>query len=199
MMYRKLIICLSIIVLCGIGVSIYFWHDATRSKENVDPVGDAWAHLKYITENLHEWGQFSPRATELMEQLTPTWDIRNRTDLYNAIELLKELGSLKDPRSAEVFVNYLRESNMSGRFVEEALIVIGPPSVSHLIPRLNSENSLLARECGIRLLGIISKTHQQELGGAVNYIILPQLKQLAKSDVNAHIRKAARKAVSHIE
>lgn len=52
---------------------------------------------------------------------------------------------------------------------------------------------------GLSLLYCNRITHRQELGGAVDYIILPQLKQLAKSDVNAHIRKTAKKAVSQLK
>ncbi len=259
-MYRKLIICLSIIVLCGIGVSIYIHDDLSRFKEsikspddpptivnppdqsleppvqndadnpvstsvddmpNTDPpvkdssevthnpqetvekddlVDAALARLDYISENLHEWGEFSPRATELIEQLTPTWTISSEDDSENAIELLEELCNLEDPRSLKVFVNYIFEGRVWGRPMEETLVGMGPPSVPLLIPHLDESSS--RSDVAASVLGRIGEKHQDDLGGAVEFIILPKLEEIVMSDsdsYNRFDRLAAREAITRLQ
>ena len=163
-----------------------------------DPVAAAWAHLEYITQNPQQWGRFSPEATELMEQLTPTWRTKTGHPTEEAIVLLEELGKLRDPRSAEIFVNYLNEGGIWVRYVEAALIAIGPPSVSPLVSCLEDNESFLSffkRKRAAKLLGIIGSEYQQELGGAVKYIILPKLEQLVTSDPDYSVRGVASEAI----
>ena len=239
-MYRNLIICLSIIILCAIGFNVYVWYDTHRSEESLkspdetptvvaplpqadekkpneaevpannsegdtpgtdrmvtehpkdtqksqetaqetaekpDPVVAAETRLDYISENLQEWGQFSPGAAKLMEQLTPTWEITDEGVMEEAIVLLEALDNYQDPRSVEVFVGYLFESGgFWGRSQEEALIAIGPPSVPLVIPYLNEDCPEVS--VAVSVLSRIGEKHRDELGGAVEYIILPKLAQL---------------------
>jgi HEAT repeat protein len=165
-------------------------------EEPADPVAAAWAHLEYITQNPQQWGELSPEATELMAQLTPTWVMRSEGEGERAIELLNQLTKLRDPRSAEIFVNYLR-AGVSGRPMEAALIEIGPPSVPPLISLLEVNTGFfLHRLIGAELLGIIGSEHHQELDGAVEYIILPKLEQLVISDPDYGVRDGASEAIS---
>ena len=164
-------------------------------EEPADPVAAAWAHLEYITQNPQQWGELSPEATELMAQLTPTWVMRSEGEGERAIELLNQLTKLRDPRSPEIFVNYLR-AGVSGRPMEAALIEIGPPSVPPLISLLGVNAGFLWRQIGAELLGIVGSEYQQELGGAVEYVILPKLEKLATSDPNPKVREVAGEAIS---
>ena len=162
-----------------------------------DPVAAAWARLEYISQNPQQWGEFSPEATELMEQLTPTWTMLTEAEGEEAIELLDQLTKFQDPRSPEIFVNYLL-SGVSGKPMTEALIAIGPPSVPLLIPLLDTNADLRGRLRAPRLLGIIGSEYRQELGGAVEYIILPKLEKLATSDPIPRVRQYASEAVSKL-
>ena len=164
-------------------------------EEPADPVAAAWAHLEYITQNPQQWGELSPEATELMAQLTPTWVMRSEGEGERAIELLNQLTKLRDPRSPEIFVNYLR-AGVSGRPMEAVLIEIGPPSVLPLISLLDVNTRLLGKWIGAELLGIIGSEYQQELGSAVEYIILPKLEKLATSDPDYDVRDGASEAIS---
>ena len=160
-----------------------------------DPVAAAWARLEYISQNLQEWGEFSPEATKLMEQLTPTWVMRSEGEGEEAIELLDQLTKLHDPRSAEIFVNYIR-AGVGGRPMDAALIRIGPPSVLPLISLLTDNEGFLNREKAAELLGIIGFEYQEELGDVVEYILLPKLKELATSDPNLGVREVAGEAIA---
>ena len=164
-------------------------------EEPADPVAAAWAHFEYITQNPQQWGELSPEATELMAQLTPTWVMRSEGEGERAIELLDQLTKLRDPRSPEIFVNYLR-AGVSGRPMEAALIEIGPPSVPPLVSLLEVNAGFLRRWIGAELLGIVGSEYQQELGGAVEYVILPKLEKLATSDPNPKVREVAGEAIS---
>ena len=167
-------------------------------EEPADPVAAAWAHLEYITQNPQQWGQFSPEAAELMAQLTPTWCTKTGHATEEAIVLLEELGKLQDPRSTEIFVNYLNENGLWVRYVESALIAIGPPSVPLLVPLLDENGSFsnsFKRKRAVKLLGIIGSEYQEELGGAVKYIILSKLEELATLDPDYSVREVASEVV----
>ena len=72
--------------------------------------------------------------------------------------------------------------------MEAALIEIGPPSVPPLVSLLEVNAGFLRRQwIGAELLGIVGSEYQQELGGAVEYIILPKLEKLATSDPNPKV------------
>ena len=165
------------------------------TEEPADLVDAAWARLEYISQNLQEWGEFSPEATKLMEQLTPTWVMRSEGEGEEAIELLDQLTKLHDPRSAEIFVNYIR-AGVGGRPMDAALIRIGPPSVLPLISLLTDNEGFLNREKAAELLGIIGFEYQEELGDVVEYILLPKLKELATSDPNLGVREVAGEAIA---
>ena len=74
------------------------------TEQSANPVAAAWERLEYISQNPQEWGEFSPEAAELMAKLTPTWAISTEREGEKAIHLLKKLGKLLDPRSAELYV-----------------------------------------------------------------------------------------------
>ena len=82
--------------------------------------------------------------------------------------------------------------------MEEALIAIGPPSVPLLIPLLDANARLKGKLIAPKLLGIIGSEHQHELGGAVEYIILPKLEKLATSDSNPLVRQYASEAIAKL-
>ena len=162
-----------------------------------DPVAAARARLEYISQNPQEWGEFSPEAAKLMEQLTPTRTMHTEGEGEEAIELLDQLTKFQDPRSPEIFVNYLL-SGVSGKPMTEALIAIGPPSVPPLIPLLDTNADLGGRLRAPRVLGIIGSEYREELGGAVEYIILPKLEKLATSDPIPRVRQIASEAVAKL-
>ena len=121
--------------------------------------------------------------------------MRTEGEGERAIELLDQLTKFRDPRSPEIFVNYLR-AGVSGRPMEAVLIEIGPPSVLPLISLLDVNTRLLGKWIGAELLGIIGSEYQQELGGAVEHVILPKLEKLATSDPNPKVREVAGEAIS---
>ena len=163
--------------------------------ELVDRIAAAWTRLEYISQNPQEWGDLSPQAAELMTELTPTWPINTEGEGEKAIHNLKTLGKLRDPRSAEIFVNYM--SRIKGKRIRNSLIAIGPPAVLPLIPILSNQDST-NRGAAARILGAIGSEHQQDLGGAVEYILLPKLEKLATSDPVPRVRKYASEAVSQL-
>jgi hypothetical protein len=177
---------------------------AEEGEENppapADPVAAAWARLEYISQNPQQWGDLSPEATQLMEQLTPTWVLdtgKGEGPAEDAMFLQAQLTEFQDPRSPEIFVNYFREGIWQ-RQVEEALIAIGPPSIPSLISLLDAKTRLMARWSGAKLLGIIGSEHRQELGGAVEHIILPKLEQIATSDPDGDVRRVASEAIARL-
>ena len=135
----------------------------------------AYERLEYISNNLHEWGKFSPEAAAIMDQLTPTWDISSEAVFEDAIALLEKLIEYNDPRAAEVFVRYNYDSGMSGAPIENALIALGPPSVPHLLPYLDGSAVSFVRAA--ESLSYIGSMYRDELGGAVEHLIIPKLKQ----------------------
>ena len=167
------------------------------TEEPADPVDAAWARLEYISRNPQEWGELSPKAAELIAQLTPTWAMRGEGEGEQAIELLDQLTKLHDPRSAEIFVNYIA-AGAGGRPMEAALITIGPPSVLPLISLLADNEGFLNRKRAAELLGIIGFEYQEELGDVVEYILLPKLQELAISDPDLRVREVAGEAVSRL-
>ena len=178
--------------------------DIQKQQETVekdDPITAAQARLDYISKNLHEWGQFSPRAAELIAQLTPTWMITDEGIMDDVRELLEEFDDYHDPRSAAVFVEFLMKSGMWGRPQEEALVKIGPPAVPLLIPYLDDSNGMVW--VAVDILSRIGEKHGNELGGAVEYIIIPKLKQLLTVDdsnkVAFFVKDDIRKALVRLE
>ena len=167
-------------------------------EEPADPVTAAWARLEYISRNLQEWGEFAPEAAELMAQLTPTWAMSSEGEGEEAIELLDRLTRFQDPRSPEILVNYLL-SGVSGKRMTEAFVAIGPPSVPLLIPLLDTNADLAGRLIAPRVLSVIGSEYRQELGGAVEYIILPKLEKLATSDSNPLVRQYASDAIARLK
>ncbi len=165
------------------------------TEQLADPEAAAWARLEYISQNPQEWGDLSPQATELMAQLTPTWAISTEGEGEKAIHLLKKLGKLRDPRAAELFVNYM--SRVKGKRIRNTLMAIGPPAVLPLIPILANQDST-NRGAAARILGAIGSEHRQDLGGAVEYILLPKLEKLATSDPEPRVRQYASEAVSQL-
>ena len=171
-----------------------------ETVEQDDPVAAAWARLDYLSENLHEWGQFSPRATELIEQLTSTWNTSSEYDPEIAMELLEELCTLEDPRSLKVFVSYIFEGRVWGRPMEDTFVTIGPPSVPLLIPYL--DESSRGSDVAARVLGRIGEKHRDDLGGAVEFIILPKLEEIVMSDSDSYSRfdkLAAQEAITRLQ
>ncbi|MCG9129066.1 hypothetical protein JT359_15870 [Candidatus Poribacteria bacterium] len=147
-----------------------------------DPVAAAWARLDYISKNIYEYGEeFSPKTTELMEQLKHTWNIPGEEGRELSIELLTELANLRDPRSAEAFIQSIFENRLSGKLLTEGLVSIGPPSVPLLIPYLDDRSSGRF-DVTADVLSLVGEKYRSELGGAVEYIIIPKLETIVASE-----------------
>ncbi|MDE0484639.1 MAG: hypothetical protein OXI67_18840 [Candidatus Poribacteria bacterium] len=158
---------------------------AVKMPENVkDPaVAAAWKRLDDISKNRHQWGNFSPRALELMDELTPVPSIYDTTEGEDCggefIPTLDELAKLRDPRSAELLLAYQMDSGVSGNPPHEALRAMGPAAVPALIARLDyppGEDSLFDP---LDLLPQIVAAHRLELDDIVEHIIIPKIKAIA--------------------
>ena len=167
------------------------------SDPNDDPVTTAYKRLEYIKNNLHEWGDFSPRTLELIDEMTPMPEppkIEGDGDL--TVDLLKELSALRDPRSAEILIKYQMESGISGRPVREALIAMGPGSVPALVARLDHHYTKSSLGKPIRILIPIAVEHRSALGGIVEHIIIPKLEAIAENTI---YKNTAERAISELQ
>ena len=149
---------------------------------NEDPIAAAYRRLDYIANNLHEWGNFSPRTLQLIDEMTPMPEPpKVEGDGDYTVALLKELSALRDPRSAEILIKYQMESGIMGRPVDEALVAMGPASLPSLVARLDDFSSDSALSIPIDLLVPIVTEHRSALGGIVEHIIIPKLEAIAAS------------------
>ena len=150
---------------------------------NDDPVTTAYKRLDYIKNNLHEWGNFSPRTLEIMDELTPMREPpKVEGDGGDTIAWLKELSALRDPRSAELLIKYQMESGIMGRPVDDALVAMGPASLPGLITRLDDLSGDSHLITPLDLVVQIVGEHRSALGGIVEYIIIPKFEAIAASD-----------------
>lgn len=155
--------------------------------ENIkDPaVAAAWKRLEEISKNRHQWGNFSPRALELMDELTPLPELGSTEDGdcgEGIILFLDELAKLRDPRSAELLVSYQMDSGISGTPPDEALIAMGPAAVPALVARLHDNPEEKRLFTPFYLLPKIVAAHRSELGGIVEHIIIPKMEAIAASE-----------------
>ena len=149
-----------------------------------DPdVLEAWQRLDYIAKNPFEWGgRPSARALELIDELTPMWVIDDPHDhgeeLMMTLDLLAEE---RDPRSAELLLMYQLDSQVSGRPIREALAAMGPASMPAVIARLNPEDTadVFLKPIIRDVVVPIVVQHRSELGGIVDYILIPRLEAIA--------------------
>lgn len=74
--------------------------DNNSPNDNVNDITDAEKRLQQIKDNPQEWGTISSKGTELINTLLPVLDLQNESDMEEVSELLTELASLRDPRSA---------------------------------------------------------------------------------------------------
>lgn len=150
---------------------------------NDDLVATAYKRLEYIKNNLHEWGNFSERTLELMDEMTPMPEPpKEEGDGADTVALLEELSALRDPRSAEILIKYQMESGIMGRPVDDALVAMGPASVPALIDRLDDLSGDSYLITPMELLMPIVAEHRTALGGIVEHIIIPKLESIAASD-----------------
>ena len=161
--------------------------EATSSVQIPDGITDpdvlaAWQRLDYIAKNPFQWGgRASDRALELMDELTPMWIINDHGDGEELIMTLDLLAEERDPRSAALLLMYQLDSPVSGRPIREALVAMGPASVPAVIARLNPEEAdevflkPIIRDVVVPIVG----QHRSELGGIVDYILLPRLEAIA--------------------
>ena len=152
-----------------------------------DPdVKAAWKRLDDISRNRHKWGNFSPRTLELMDELTPVPSIYDTAEDGDCGEeiifVLDELAKLRDPRSAELLVNYQMDSGVSGNPPDDALVAMGPASVLALVARLDDISGETSLSTPLDLLPRIVAAHRSELGGIVEHIIIPKIKAVAASE-----------------
>lgn len=148
-----------------------------------DPdVKAAWERLEYISQNRHQWGQFSPRALELMDELTPLPEFGSSVGDDCDTEIifpLDELSQLRDPRSAELLVSYQIDSGILGTPPNDALIAMGPAAVPALVDRLNDTSGDIPLATPLDLLPQIVAAYRSELGGIVEHIIIPKIEAVA--------------------
>ena len=171
-----------------------------------DPeVQKAWERVEYIANNIWEWGGVpSHRTEELIDQLMPppvgfsgpTGD----SDLEETFDLLGRLDT-NDPRSAEVLATYLCEGLVGGLGPENMLVDIGVPAVPYLIPyMLDMELMPVLRSYPIVVLGRIAAKHRADLGGIVDYILIPRWEAiLSQEKPNYHEEIDAREALARLK
>lgn len=153
-----------------------------------DPVAKAWAKLDELAENRFAWGgNTSPQTPGLIAQLTPTVEYFATEDDAEAIgDLLDELAYLRDPRSIETLIAYQCAGNILTGDVDQALIDMGPISVPHLIPYLDSmgetNEGTVGMGVAVDILSFVGMQHRADLDGIVEHIILPKLEELHAND-----------------
>ena len=189
-MRKKALLVLSITIISAVVIALFTYWQWHNDKD--DPVVAAQKHLKWIADNPTKWGQISPEATELIQQLTPT----RRGAGEEILDTIDELVKLRDPRSPSIFVDYYY-AGVWGEAIEQALIEIGPPSVPALLPLLD-DSGLLGRARAAKVLGVIATEYRQDLGGIVEFILLPKLEKLAISDPDPIVRQYSSDAVTQI-
>ena len=153
-----------------------------------DPeVQKAWERVDYIANNIWEWGGVpADRTVELVDQLMPPPDgfsgPSGHSDLEDTINLLGWLDT-NDPRSAEVLATYLCEGRVGGNGPVDMLVDVGVPAVPYLIPyMLDMELSPVLRSRALEILGRIAENHRDELGGIVDYIIIPRMNAILSEE-----------------
>ena len=162
----------------------------------------AWQRLDDIAKNPFQWGGHpSARALELMDELTPMWVIDDPHDHGEELMMtLDLLAAERDPRSAELLLTYQLDSPVSGRPIREALVAMGPASVPALIARLNPEDAAEAPlSTVIKLLPPIVEQYRSELGGIVDYILIPRLEAIARGTGYIGNISRARKALERLK
>ena len=162
----------------------------------------AWQRLDDIAKNPFQWGgRPSDRALELMDALTPMWVIDDPHDHGEELMMMLDmLAEERDPRSAALLLMYQLDSGVSGRPVKDALVAMGPASVPALIARLNPEDAAEAPlSTVIKLLPPIVEQHRSELGGIVDYILIPRLEAIAKGTGYIGNISRARKALERLK
>ena len=163
---------------------------------------EAWQRLDYIAKNPFQWGgRPSDRALELMDELTPMWVFDDPHDHGEELMMMLDmLAEERDPRSAALLLMYQLDSGVSGRPVKDALVAMGPASVPALIARLNPEDAAEAPlSTVIKLLPPIVEQHRSELGGIVDYILIPRLEAIARGTGYIGNISRARKALERLK
>ena len=150
-----------------------------------DPVEAAYKRLEYIKNNPYAWGGVhSERATELIVQLMPPPVLVDHDDGDEVIEQITELIAQNDPRAAEVLITHMCEGDTAGRPMIDALGVIGPPAVAYILPYLEKG----VAEGGTMSIAIfdalvdIGERYRGDLGGIVDYLIIPKLEVIAADE-----------------
>ena len=163
---------------------------------------EAWQRLDYIAKNPFQWGgRPSDRALELMDELTPMWVSDDPHDHGEELMMMLDmLAEERDPRSAALLLMYQMDSGVMGRPVDDALVAMGPASVPALIARLNPEDAAEAPlSTVIKLLPPIVEQHRSELGGIVDYILIPRLEAIAAGTGYIGNISRARKALERLK
>ncbi len=152
--------------------------DFPKVDPKEDPVKAAYKRLEYIKNNPYAWGGvYSPRATELIDQLMPALVPIDHNHGDEMIEQIEELCEQNDPRAAEALIALMCEGGIIGRSMFDALDEIGPPAVPHILPYLEkgiAEGGYITLAV-FESLGRISARYRSDLGGIVNHIIIPKL------------------------
>ena len=159
--------------------------DFPAVAEGDDPVEAAYKRLEYIKNNPYAWGGVhSERATELIAQLLPPPVPIDHNHSDELLNLMYELTQQGDPRAAEVFAGFLSPTYEGFTADSDVLVEIGPPALPYILPYLERD----AVEGGyiklavFDILGRIGARYREDLGGILDHIIIPKLKEITADE-----------------
>ena len=183
--------------------------DFSSVPKDDDPVKAAYKRLEYIKNNPYAWGGVhSERATELIDELMPVILPKDHNEGDEMDEVLFELCQQDDPRVAEVLIAYLCDGGIGWTVMDDALAEIGPPAVPYILPYLEEGMKKKGRDILISWeifdsLTRIGVQHRGDLGGILDHIIIPKIKEVAADEdserYNRGSVKYAREALEKLQ
>ena len=157
--------------------------DFPKVDPKADPVKAAYERLEYIKNNPYAWGGVhSERATELIAELMPASVPIDHVHGDLIIEQIEELCEQDDPRAAEVLIAHMCDGGTVGTPMVDALAEIGPPAVPYILPYVRENFVMTAM--AVEVLGLIGARYRGDLGGIVDYIIIPKLEVIVRDKDN---------------
>ena len=164
--------------------------DFSKVEPDDDPVKAAYKRLEYIKNNPYAWGGVhSERATELIAILMPPPQEFDHGEGEVLLDLMYELSWEGDPRAAEVLIANACDGYI-GTWSDE-LVEIGPPAVPYILPYLEREDTkgsdrIFIDSAVTDSLSRIGARYRDDLGGIVDHIIIPKLKEIAADEADRY-------------
>lgn len=161
--------------------------DFPKVDSSDDPVKAAYKQLEYIKNNPYAWGGVhSERATELIAELMPESVpimLRDHEHGEQVFELIAELCEQGDPRAAEALIALTCDGGIGAAIIDDTLAEIGPPAVPYILPYLEREDTKGSDWIHINWqvfnsLARIGVRYCDDLGGIIDHIIIPKLKEI---------------------